>query len=251
MMRSLAVVARALWPLCCVLVAIGAVSAATTDVDRIAALPDAVRLAIRAMAFGLIAFALLSHGGHARTRRFRDGTFRQLIVAGGVIAATMVVAGSSFSSVPQLALLATISAAAAVEEIVFRQLLPRQIARDLAPRTSPVITNAVAVGLSQIAFAVGHFLPVSPLAWDVGRFCYLVVAGIALWVVVQGAGLWLAVSLHALTNIWVAAPPEGYVASSNFGPVTLAAAGIGSLSVLWYRRIWRRQLTDDEWTCGP
>ena len=57
--------------------------------------------------------------------------------------------------------------------------------------------------------------------------------------------------LHALANIWLVAPPEGYAPSGSLGPMTLAAAGIGSLSVLWYRRIWRRQLTDDEWTCGP
>jgi len=84
-----------------------------------------------------------------------------------------------------------VAIAASIEELIFREMLPRRLATD-AP--------AVAVVLAQLSFALAHLAAAWPQLAP-ARFLQLFVAGLCLYGVYRLAGLWAAAFLHVTLNI--------------------------------------------------
>jgi membrane protease YdiL (CAAX protease family) len=100
----------------------------------------------------------------------------------------------------------SVLAAAFVEEIVFRVLLPNRIKRDLSEHMSGRLSLIFAVAGSQSTFAVSHFVHGGARDVNLHRLIDLAGMGVLLYVAMSAVGLWFAVTLHALLNLSSAVP---------------------------------------------
>jgi membrane protease YdiL (CAAX protease family) len=141
------------------------------------------------------------------TRRWPDA------IAGAALAVALAALAlpTAGLSLP-LAWILGIAIAAGAEEVMFRELLPARLARDLAPAPpgapgaarligpAQLRAELVAVVLAQLSFAAAHLAAAWPQLAP-ARFAQLFVAGLLLYGAKRLAGLWLPVFLHATLNV--------------------------------------------------
>lgn len=134
-------------------------------------------------------------------------------IAGAVLAVALATLAlhSSGDALPFRWLLG-IAIAAGVEEIIFREMLPARLAKDLAPAPPEARCRAGSIGvahirvdlpavvLAQLSFAAAHLAAAWPQLAP-ARFAQLFVAGLLLFGARRLAGLWLPVLLHATLNV--------------------------------------------------
>lgn len=102
---------------------------------------------------------------------------------------------------------ALIVAGAFVEEVVFRDRLPKRLGSALPCAWSRSSSAAVSVLVSQFAFAVAH---ASALAWSpyaIARMATLLAIGVGLFVAARFGGLWLSIFIHASANEFLTRQP--------------------------------------------
>lgn len=113
-----------------------------------------------------------------------------MIGASLAVLLAMLVLHATDNALPRAWLLG-VAIAAGIEELIFREMLPRRLATD-AP--------AAAVVLAQLTFALAHLAAAWPQLAP-ARFLQLFVAGLCLYGVVRLTGLWAAAFLHVTLNI--------------------------------------------------
>jgi len=186
-------------------------------------------LATRVVVLWLMGYAALTSGMPRAAANSRPRVAAHLLGATCVTFLVVVAARASLLSPTRAGWICTVLAAAFVEEVVFRVLLPRRLEHDLSTVLRPTRALPLAVAISQAVFAIAHVLPQSPAASGLGLLGLLRLAGggLALWAVTTRIGLWLAASLHALTNLALIFAPSGW--GAVIGPVEVGLWMVGGM----------------------
>lgn len=91
---------------------------------------------------------------------------------------------------------------AAVEEVVFRSIVPRRIARIWERGGAEASARVVGQVVAQVVFALSHFAPFlrQTVAPGANEFLRLTACGLGYAVLAEWAGLWLAIAVHSSLN---------------------------------------------------
>lgn len=190
------------------------------DASRIQA---ASSVALRSTALMALAFFLLG-----RCPSVRHLTLHVLARVGHLfVAGALTIVASAWLGVQlPVIMIMTMSYAAFAEEVVFRQGLPASLTHALRPMGQRTHVAAVVI-LSQLTFALSHFVGASPIL-QVRRLVVLLAAGVALYLIVIVFGLSLAGAAHALVNILSLVASHGLVMHW----LLFALGGVGLLRLI-------------------